>query len=184
MPITTPTAVARVAVSVASPGSVPRIAFAMPKSRTFTCPSAVAITLARAVLTFLMWPAGQNSAHLSVNQAVWHLRGSENGSSFRSRWTMPFSCAAASASARAVAISRNRSTGNPPFRQHAIERLPLDELHREEVNFFLLAGRRLRPRLLDGVDGDDAGVIEGGEGLGLALESREAFGLRRCSGRP
>ena len=72
----------------------------------------------------------------------------------------------------------------PAFRQHAIERLPLDELHREEVDFFLLTGRRLRPRLLDGVDGDDAGVIEGGEGLGFALESREAFGLRRAQADP
>ena len=46
-----------------------------------------------------------------------------------------------------------------------------------------LAGRRLRPRLLDGVDGDDAGMIEGGEGLGFALESREAFGVVPERGR-
>ena len=87
----------------------------------------------------------------------------------RSRWTMPFSWAAASASARAMPIVDHPPTGSPPSRNQAIERLALHQLHREEAH---AAG------LLDRVDGDDVRVIERGDGLGLALEA-----LRGARGR-
>lgn len=48
------------------------------------------------------------------------------------------------------------------------QRLPLDELHGEEVH---VAG------LLDRVDGDDVGVVERGDGLGLALEALAALAV-------
>ena len=128
----------------ASAGSVGWIAFAMPKSSTFTTSRRTG-----AVIMF----AG-----------------------FRSRWTMPFSCAAASASARAAAISRKRASGNPCSRQDAVERLPLDQLHRQEMHVrrFVFFNR---------VDRDDARAIEGGEDLGLTLESREAVGVAGDVGR-
>ena len=51
----------------------------------------------------------------------------------RSRWTMPFSCAAARASASAAAMSRSdRRAGRR--RDEAVERLALDELHGEEMD--------------------------------------------------
>ena len=71
---------------------------ARPKSRTFTRPSLVTITLA----------------------------------GFRSRWTMPLSCAAARASASAMAIPRS-ADGSPPG-DDAVEGLTLDELHGQEVD--------------------------------------------------
>ena len=92
----------------------------------------------------------------------------------RSRWTMPFSWAAARASARAVAISRIWASGEPALGDHAVEGLALDELHGEEVDAV---------RLLDRVDGDDAGVVEGGEGLGLALEALEPLRVGGHLGR-
>ena len=42
--------------------------------------------------------------------------------------------------------------------------MPLDELHRQEVHAV---------RFFHGVDGDDAGVVEGGERLRLAPEALE-----------
>jgi len=52
--------------------------------------------------------------------------------------------------------------------------LTVDELHGEEVD---------PVRLLDGVDGDDPGVVEGGERLGLPLEALEALRTRGHLGR-
>ena len=93
---------------------------------------------------------------------------------FRSRWTMPLSCAATRASASPVAISRIRSTGSPPSGMSAVERLALDELHGQEVDAV---------GFLDGVDGDDAGVVEGGERLRLAPEALEPLRARGHLGR-
>ena len=53
---------------------------------------------------------------------------------------------------------------HPALGDELVERLPLDELHGQEVDAV---------GLLDGVDGDDPGVVEGGEGLRLALEALE-----------
>jgi len=52
--------------------------------------------------------------------------------------------------------------GEPALGDELIERLALDEPHREEVDAV---------RLLDGVDADDSRVVEGGERLRLALEA-------------
>jgi hypothetical protein len=51
----------------------------------------------------------------------------------------------------------------------AVERLALDELHRQEVDAV---------GLLDRVDGDDALVVEGGEGLRLSPEAFQPLGAR------
>ena len=85
---------------------------------------------------------------------------------------MPLSCAAARASARAVSdvdqpVERNRTLG-----QHAIERLALHELHGEKVHGRAGVGRL---HLFDGIHGHDAGVIEGGEGLGFLTEAGETL---------
>ena len=71
-----------------------------------------------------------------------------------------------SAAPKAEAISSNRSSGIPP-RGGARERLALDELHRHEVNVV---------DDLDRVDRDDVGMVEGGDGLGLALSGQPAAG--------
>jgi hypothetical protein len=54
--------------------------------------------------------------------------------------------------------------GEPAVGDDAVEGLSVDELHGEEVD---------AARFLDRVDGDDAGMVERGEGLRLALEARE-----------
>jgi hypothetical protein len=58
------------------------------------------------------------------------------------------------------------------FRDQAIEGLPLDEPHRQKVDAV---------HLLDGVDGDDPGVVEGGERLDLTPETIDS--LRACGHR-
>ena len=71
---------------------------ARPKSRTFTRPSRVTMTLA----------------------------------GFKSRWTMPRSCAADRASASGTAISKNRERGKPPVGMSCVQGRALDELHGEK----------------------------------------------------
>ena len=97
----------------------------------------------------------------------------------RSRWTMPFSWASSSASAICCATTRASSTGSGPALQPLGEVLALDQLHDEEA---LHADRAL----LEAVDGGDAGVIQRGEQLRLALEAGEALGVlrRRPRGGP
>ena len=65
-------------------------------------------------------------------------------------------------------------SGEPALGDDAVEGLALDELHGEEVDAV---------RLLDRVDGDDPGVVEGGEGLGLALEALEPLRVGGHLGR-
>ena len=55
----------------------------------------------------------------------------------------------------------------------AVERLPVHELHGEEVDAV---------GLFHGVDGDDTWVVELGEGFCLATEAREALGVVRHVG--
>ena len=50
------------------------------------------------------------------------------------------------------------------FRNRAVERLPLDELHREEVDTV---------GFVHGMDSDDVRVVERGDGTCLALKARE-----------
>ena len=85
----------------------------------------------------------------------------------RSRWMMPCSCAASSASAICFAIGRASSTGIAPG--DAIrQRRSLDEFHHERphaVRFFRAVNRR------------DVRMIERGEDLGFTLESRQPLGI-------
>ena len=60
------------------------------------------------------------------------------------------------------------------FGYRPVERLAFDELHREEVDAV---------RLLDRVHAHDAGVVEGRESLGLALEALQALRVRGHLGR-
>ena len=82
---------------------------------------------------------------------------------------MPFSCAAASASASARGDLEDPLDRQPALGNERVERLALDQLHREEVDAV---------RFLDRVDGDDARVIEGGERLGLAPEALQPLRAR------
>ncbi len=86
---------------------------------------------------------------------------------FRSRWTMPFSCAAASPSASSSAIVMQRVDRQAFRRNLLVERRAVHELHRQVVQS---AG------LLDGVNRDDVRVVEGGDG---ARFTTEALGAHR-----
>ena len=86
----------------------------------------------------------------------------------RSRWTIPFSCAASSASAICRATARASSRGSGAALQPLGEVLALDELHDEGAD---------AARLLEAVDRGDVRVLELGEELRLALEAGEAVGV-------
>src|SRR5437870_5657921 len=58
-----------------------------------------------------------------------------------------------------------------PF-DHVCERLPLDELHRKEMNAALLA---------DGVDRDDVLVVQAGGGAGFIVEALQLPWIERGS---
>ena len=85
---------------------------------------------------------------------------------FRSRWTMPCSCAASSASAICLRDRRAlRRAAARPRRDAVGERLALDELHHERVH---------AARFLEAVDLRDVGMIERREHLRFALRSAPA----------
>ena len=87
---------------------------------------------------------------------------------FRSRWMMPCSCAASSASAICCAIGSASSSGSGPVRDAIGERRPFDQLHHQRAD---AAG------FLEAVDLRDVRVIERREHLRFALEPREAIGI-------
>src|SRR5450755_276368 len=60
--------------------------------------------------------------------------------------------------------------GQPGFRNHLVQALPLHEFHCQEPD---------PVGLVDAVDGDDIGMIEGGDSLGLPLETVAEVGVRR-----
>ena len=93
---------------------------------------------------------------------------------FTSRWTMPAAWAAASASAASAAYRSASSTGRPPWRDPAVERLAVDLFHRDEVE----AVRRA-----DVVDRDDVRVVQRGSRLRLPDEATSAFRVRDRSRR-
>ena len=92
----------------------------------------------------------------------------------RSRWVICFWCAAARASASAQAMSRTRSTGRPVGRDHLIECLALHDFHRQEPDAVVL---------LEAVDRDDVGMVEGSDGPRLALEAGQGLLVARQRGR-
>ena len=112
------------------------MAFANPKSRTFTVPS----------LRTLMF-AG-----------------------FRSRWMMPCSCAASSASAICFAIGSASSIGDRAARNALGQIVALDEFHHE---------RRDARALFESVDGGDVRMIQRGEDFGFALKTRQPIVVSR-----
>ena len=84
---------------------------------------------------------------------------------FRSRWMMPCSCAASSASAICFAIGSASSSGMAPRAQPLRQILALDELHHEGLD----AVGVLQP-----VDGGDVRMIQRGEDFRFALEPAPA----------
>ena len=93
---------------------------------------------------------------------------------FRSRWTMPLSCAASSASA-IWPRDRKRLLHGQRARGDALrERLALDELEHETADAV---------GLLVAVDRCDGRVIQRSQHPGLALEPRQPLGIRRKHGK-
>ena len=93
-------------------------------------------------------------------------------SGFRSRWTMPLSCAAASP--RAIWIAQCRSPcarAAAPCVEPVAQRLALEQLDDDE--------ERRRRRDADVVDREDVRMRQRGDGLGFALESRAAARIAR-----
>ena len=112
------------------------IAFASPKSSTFTVPSGRTLMFA----------------------------------GFRSRWMIPCSCAASSASAICFAIGSASSSGIGSACDALRQVLALDQLHDERVH---------ATGLLRGRGCGDVGMIQRREGLRFAREPREPFGVAR-----
>ena len=110
------------------------IAFARPKSSTFTVPSGRTLMFA----------------------------------GFRSRWMIPCSCAASSASAICFAIGSASSIGIAPCAMRSRERRPLDQFHHERGG---AAGS------FQAVDRGDVRMIQRGEDFGFALKAREPLGV-------
>ena len=113
------------------------IAFARPKSSTFTVPSGRTLMFA----------------------------------GLRSRWMMPCSCAASSASAICFAIGSASSSGNRPARDPLRQVLALDQFHHERA--------RRRRHVFEAVDVRDVRMVQRREGLGFAREPRQPVGIGR-----
>ena len=109
------------------------IAFARPKSNTFTVPSARTLMLA----------------------------------GLRSRWMIPWSCAASSASAICLAMGSVSSTGIWPCATRSAS-VSLNKLHDEGSD--PISG-------LEPIDSGDVRVIERRENLGFTPEASEAFSI-------
>ena len=118
----------------------PDVAFARPKSRTFTTPSGVILIFA----------------------------------GFRSRWTMPFSCAASSASAIWRAMASASVERHRPARDSIGQRLALDEFEDQ---------RGHAVGLFEPVDRADVRMIERCQDPRLAFEPRESIGIARKEAR-
>ena len=110
------------------------IAFASPKSSTFTVPSARTLMFA----------------------------------GFRSRWMIPCSCAASSASAICFAIGNASASGIGPFAMRSASVGPSTSS---------ITSASVSVRLLEAVDVRDVRMVQGGEDFGFALESGQALGV-------
>ncbi len=87
---------------------------------------------------------------------------------FRSRWMIPFSCAASSASTIWRAIASASRNGQSAPRELVRQRFTVDELEDE---------KRATVRFLEAVDTRDVGMIERRENLSLALEASHTIGI-------
>ena len=101
---------------------------------------------------------------------------------FRSRWTIPFSCAASRASAICCATATACATGRPrpgdcpPLVRCCDQRLAVHQFQDQ---------RRHAVGVLESVDGADVRVIERRQHARLALEARAPLGIgaeRRAAG--
>ena len=116
------------------------IAFARPKSRTFTVPSARTLILA----------------------------------GFRSRWMMPCSCAASSASAICFAMGNASSSGIAPTRDALREIVAVDKFHHESGHL---------PALFEAVYGGDIRMVQRSEHFRFTLKASQSVRIRRQGGR-
>ena len=89
---------------------------------------------------------------------------------FRSRWMIPCSCAASSASAICFAIGSASSSRNGAACQPLRQILALDEFHHEGLDAV---------GILEPVDGRDVRVIQGRKDFRFALEPRHSFRVSR-----
>ena len=87
---------------------------------------------------------------------------------FRSRWTMPCSCAASSASAICLAIGSASSSGIAPARDPLRQVVALDQFHHERVDAV---------GILEPVDRGDVRMIERGEHPRFAFEAGQPVGI-------
>ena len=87
---------------------------------------------------------------------------------FRSRWTIPFSCAVSSASAICDAMAIASTIGSASFAQPIRQRRPFDELEHE---------RSHAVGLFDAVNRPDVRVIERREQPRFPLEPRQPLGI-------
>ena len=88
---------------------------------------------------------------------------------FKSRWMMPCSCAASSASAICRAIGSASSIGIAPRAIRCDKILAFDEFHHE--------ARAVPADLFESVDRGDVRMIQRRERLRFALETRQAIGI-------
>ncbi len=93
---------------------------------------------------------------------------------FRSRWTMPFSWAALSPCAICAPKLSARRSDSRPLASSAVERRAVEELGHDVGEAALDA---------DVEDRDDVGMVEGGRGPGLLLESAQAVDVVGYLGR-
>ena len=128
----------RRATASASDADAGSIAFASPKSSTFTVPSARTLMFA----------------------------------GFRSRWMIPCSCAASSASAICFAIGSASSSGIGPRAIRCDEIVALDQFHHEGLH--AVASQT--------VDVRDVGMIQRGEDFSFALKTRQPIGIPASDG--
>ncbi len=84
----------------------------------------------------------------------------------RSRWTMPCLCATSSAEATCAPNFTTCSSGSAPFCSRSASDSPVEQLHHQEVRVALVPDVEERA---------DVGVVEGGDGLRLALEALAPF---------
>ena len=93
---------------------------------------------------------------------------------FRSRWMMPCSCAASSASAICFAMGKRLVERHRAARDALRQIVALDEFHHE---------RGHAPAFFEAVDGGDVRMIQRREHFRFALKAREPIGIGRERGR-
>ena len=89
---------------------------------------------------------------------------------FRSRWMIPCSCAASSASAICLAIGKRLVERNRTLRNPVGERRPFDQFEHERADAV---------RFFQAVDRADVRMIQRREDLGFPLKARQAIGIVR-----